>query len=39
MSFYPDDADEEVCTNCGYSNCICDLPDDLAREAELDTRD
>ena len=29
---------EMVCANCEYSDCVCDLPDDFGREADLDTR-
>jgi hypothetical protein len=32
------ESEDEVCANCEYTNCVCDLPDDLGREADLDNR-
>lgn len=34
----PDPQESVVCDSCECSDCICDLPDDLARESEMDDR-
>jgi hypothetical protein len=31
----PEPQDENVCTSCDHSECICDLPYEMARDAQL----